>query len=301
MSGIWLAAAWMGGALLSFMAMAVGGRELSAEIATFEILFLRSVVGLLILAIVILTGRRARELRTRRLGSHVVRNFAHFVGQAGWFYGLAFVPLVEVFAIEFTAPIWTAILAPFLLRERLTPRRFLAIALGFIGVLLLLRPGVRSLDFPTLALLISALGYATSHTLTRRLALEDSALAILFYMTALQLPLGFVLALADWSWPSLAAWPWIVAVGVTALSAHYCVANALRHADAVVVVPLDFLRLPLIAVVGYLFYGEGLSLWVALGAAIILGGNALNLVRWQTPSIPRPDAQLAAPERRGGN
>lgn len=270
------AALWMSGALVSFAAMAISGRELSVELPTVEILFLRSVVGLIVVAL-LLTRMGWGQVRSHRLGTHLVRNLVHFVGQFGWFFAIALIPLAQVFAIEFTVPIWTAVLATVLLGEQLTRPRVLAIVLGFFGILVILRPGFSIVNVASLAALASALGYAASHVLTRRLALTDSPIAILFYMTVVQLPLGLVPAILVWVWPSPVLWPWVGVVGLTGLSAHYCMARALKLAEATVVVPMDFLRLPLIALVGFSFYGEVLEIWVFIGAAFICAGVYLNV------------------------
>ncbi len=271
------AAFWMAGALLSFSAMAVGGRELAAELTTFQILFFRSLIGLSVIGALALQQGGVNRLQTQRLPLHVARNLAHFGGQYGWFYGLAFIPLAEVFAIEFTVPLWTALLAAALLRERLTRVRMMAVALGVMGTLVILRPGVGIVHPAALAVLLAAFGYATAHTLTKKLVATEAPLTILFYMTLIQLPLGLFPALADWRLPSPGGWPWVIAVGVSALTAHYCMARALRLADASVVVPLDFLRLPLIALVGALFYGETVTWSLAIGSLLILAGIVINL------------------------
>jgi drug/metabolite transporter (DMT)-like permease len=264
------------GALLSFSGMAVSGRELSADLGTFEILFLRSAVGLVIVA-VILSRDGWAQVRTAKPGLHVLRNLAHYGGQFGWFYGLALIPLAQVFAIEFTLPIWVAILAIPILGERMSAGRVWAIALGFLGVLVILRPGFEIVTIGALAVFAAAFCYAVSHTLTRKLAGTETPMSILFYMTVIQLPLGLFPALSNWVWPKLADWPWVVVVGVTALSAHYCMARALKLAEATVVVTLDFMRLPLIMVVGLALYGEALDPWIIIGAGIIFVGVYVNL------------------------
>lgn len=270
------AALWMVGALLSFMALAVGGRELSAELGTFQILFFRSLIGLVV--VVFLLWRSGwRQILSKHLGLHTLRNLAHYGGQYGWFYGLAFIPLAEVFAIEFTVPIWTAVLATLLLGERLTRSRVAAVVLGLLGLLIILRPGVAAVNPAALAVLAAALGYALSHTLTKKLAAVDTPLTILFFMTVIQLPLGLVPSALNWMQPSAAMGPWLLVVGVTALTAHYCMARAFALADATVVVPMDFLRLPLIALVGVLFYAEPLDWLVLVGGAIMLWGNLINI------------------------
>jgi len=271
-----IAAFWMSGTLVSFMAMAIGGRELSAQLSTFQILFFRSVIGFLIVGF-FLGCSNWRQIFTKHLRVHVLRNISHFGGQFGWFYGIAFIPLAEVFALEFTVPVWTAVLATVLLREQITRARVAAIIFGVLGVFLILRPGLAVISPASLAVLGSAFCYALSHTLTRRLALVDTPLTILFYMTVIQLPLGFVTSIFDWRTPSLAMLPWIMVVGVAALSGHYCMARALAIADAIVVVPMDFLRLPLIAAVGFLFYGESLDWFVLAGGVVMFTGNFLNI------------------------
>jgi drug/metabolite transporter (DMT)-like permease len=271
-----MAAFWMSGTLVSFAAMAIAGRELSEQLSTFQILFFRSVVGLIIVGL-LLWRNNWRQVLTKQLRVHGLRNIAHFGGQFGWFYGIAIIPLAEVFALEFTVPVWTAVLATALLGEHITRERILAIALGVVGVLMILRPGLAVVNPASLAVLGGAFCYALSHTLTRKLALEDTPLTILFYMTFIQLPLGFVTSMFDWTPPTIEMLPWIIVVGVAALSGHYCMTRALKLADAMVVVPLDFLRLPLIAGIGAFFYAEPLDWLVLAGGGVMFTGNLVNI------------------------
>jgi drug/metabolite transporter (DMT)-like permease len=278
------AALWMMGALASFVIMAIGGRELAAELGTFQILFFRSLIGLIVIGGVIWRQDR-RLIFTQQIGVHLLRNIAHYGGQWGWFYGLGLIPLAEVFALEFTVPVWTAILAALLLGERLTRARLAAIGFGMVGMLLILRPGVDVVQLAALAVLGAAICYGLAHTFTKKLTRTDSALTILFYMTVIQLPLGLIPSLVGWVTPSPILWPWLLAVGLTALTAHYCMTRALTLADATVVVPMDFLRLPLIAVVGFLFYGESLAWSILAGASMMLLGNLIN-IRAERRSAP---------------
>lgn len=271
---------WMAGTLFSFMAMAIGGRELSGHLSTFQILFFRSLVGLVIIsAVVAVTG--LKQIATRHPGIHLIRNLSHFCGQFGWFFGIAYISLAKVFAIEFTLPVWTAILAALILKERITLPRMTAVILGIIGMLVILRPGMGVMNTASLAVLAGAFCYGLSHTLTKKIAAHDTPLAILFYMTLIQLPIGFAFAVSGWVNPAPALWPWVAVVGITALSGHFCMAKALAIAPATVVVPLDFLRLPLIALVGFVFYNEALDYLVLLGAVIMLAGNLINIVAEQ--------------------
>jgi drug/metabolite transporter (DMT)-like permease len=270
------AALWMLGAVATLSIMAIAGRELSAELNTFQILFFRSLVGLGVICVLLHRSGWA-QAKTKAFGVHLLRNVSHYAGQFGWFFALGVIPLSEVFAIEFTTPIWTAVLAAAVLGERMNRLRMAGVAAGFIGVLVILRPGISVVSVGALAVLGAAFAYAISYIMTKKLSATDTPLAILFYMTAIQFPLGLLAALFDWRWPSPWAWPWVVAVAVTALLAHYCMARAFRLADATVVVPLDFLRLPLIALLGWLLYAEPVNGWVLAGAACVFAGIWLNL------------------------
>lgn len=270
------AAIWMSGALVSFLAMAISARELSAALGTFQILFFRSVIGLLVLAL-LLSRSDWHQLATASIGLHFARNIAHFAGQFGWFYAIAFIPLAAVFAIEITTPIWTTVFAVLLLGERITRVRFAAIFLGFAGVLLILRPGAAVVHPAAVAVLLGAVAFGLSITLTKKLAARDAPMAILFYMALIQLPLALLPATLNWVNPAPPLWPWLIAVGLTSLTAHYCMVRALAVADATVVIPMDFLRLPLISLLGFLLYNERIEWFLFMGAALILAGNLVNV------------------------
>jgi len=271
-------ALWMVGALLSFSLMAVSVRELLRAMGNFEILFLRSLVSfVLVLAVLPRFGLGA--LRTRHFGLHLVRNVLHFSGQYAWVYAIAMLPLATVFAIEFTMPVWTALLAIPILGERLNRGRTVMLVLGLAGILVILKPGFGVVHPAALVMLAGSFAYASTMIATKRLSGSDSALAVVFYMSVVQLPLAFVPALPGWVAPALVDLPWILAIGAAGLSAHYCLTGAMRIADATLVVPIDFLRLPLIAVVGMLFYGEPLEFSIMLGAAMIFAGTYYSVQR----------------------
>jgi drug/metabolite transporter (DMT)-like permease len=271
-------ALWMVGALVSFSVMAVSVRELLHSVGNFEILAIRSFMSLLFL-LFLLPRHGLAALRTRHFGLHVLRNVFHFGGQYAWVYAISLLPLATVFAIEFTMPVWAAVLAMIFLGERLNPGRVVMLVLGVAGVLVMLRPGMAVIQPAALVMLLGAFAYASTMIATKRLAGHDSAFAILFYMAVIQLPLGLIPALPQWVWPGLRDLPWVVALGVVGLSAHYCMTRAFRIADAMVVVPIDFLRLPLIAVVGALAYGEPLDLAIMVGAAVIFAGTFYSIRR----------------------
>lgn len=269
-------ALWMAGAIASFTLMGVAGRELSVEMDTFGILLVRSIVGLLVV-VVLLQLNGWHHAKTSRPLTHLFRNLVHYGGQYGWFFGIALLPMAQVFALEFTVPLWGLLLAVLALGERLTIPRVMALLLGMIGVLVILRPGIVPMSGAVLAVLGSAVCYAIAHISTKALITTDSPLNIIFYMTLIQLPIGIATAWSTIQMPSAPLWPWVIIVGLTALSAHYCLACALARGDASMVLPLDFLRLPVIAVVAAALYAESIDVFLFAGAALMIVGNMISL------------------------
>ena len=271
---------WMIGALLSFSAMAVSIRELSrGGMSIFEILAIRSGVALLVLLILLALRPELRLLtRPHRLGLHALRNIVHYVSQFAWAFSLTVLPLAMVFALEFTMPAWTALLAVWLLGEKMTPSRLGVVVFGLIGVLVILRPGIASFNPGAMLVLMAAFGYAITMITTKQLTATETTFAIIFWMAVIQFPLSLV-----GSDPSKFLHMQVshilpaIGVGVAGLTSHYCLSNAFRAGDATLVVPLDFMRIPLIAVVGWAFYGERLDIFVLIGALIIIAGVLWNL------------------------
>ncbi len=270
------AALWMAGALLSFMSLAVGARELSSGLNTFQILFWRSAAAL-VLIVVLLSVFGWRHVRTRQPGLQVGRNLIHFCGQFGWIYAIAALPLAQVFAIEFTTPVWTLLLAALFLGEAITRARLIAVLFGFVGILIILRPGFEAVHLAQFAVMGSALAFAFAYVTTKKLVATDAPLTIIFYMPIVQLPLGLVTSIDGWVWPAGGMWLWIALIGMAAVGAHYSIARALELVDATVAVPMDFLRLPLSALIGFLAYAEILDIWVLAGAVAIFAGNYVNV------------------------
>ena len=288
------AALWMVGSLVSFVIIAVAGREASRELDTPQIMLLRSLMALPVVVIwaLCLPGGLLR-LRTRQPALQLLRNAAHFVGQYCWFLALTLIPLAQVFALEFTAPIMVALLAPLLIGERLTSVRLLAALVGFLGVMLVIRPASQEVGVGTFVMLTGALGFALSMIAVKRLITTDDPLSVLFYMSVMQAPVAFIISVWTFAWPPLTAWGWMVPITLCALSAHFCMARAFQLADAIVVAPLDFFRLPLIALVAMLIYAEPLELWVLAGGAVIVAANVINL-RAEARSRRKAASQVGA-------
>ncbi len=288
------AAFWMAGWLAMMLVMPVAGREAARELKLVQVMEMRSVLGFLMLYPLIHRAGGLAAVRTTRPWLHVWRNLVHYLAQYGWLLAITLIPLAQVVAIEFTMPIWTAMLAVTLLGERMTRWKNAAIVLGLVGVLIIVRPGAASVSVGQLVALATAVGFAVSITMIKALTRTDSALAILFWMVLVQSAIGFFPALSVWEWPSLRTWAWIVVIAFCGTFSHYCMARALRYADATVVVPMDFLRVPLSAVVGWLIYTESIDVYTAVGAALILAGNLLNLKG--SGGVPsRPDSRGLPP------
>jgi len=271
-----VAIAWMGGALASFTLMAVSVRELSSGMHAFEMLFVRSAIGVAILAVV-LSFRGWGRLRTERVGGHLLRNVIHFAGQTFWIIGLSVLPLATVSAIEFTTPLWGALLTVLFLGERLTRGRLVAFALGVVGVLIILRPGVAVIEAGALIMLACTFCFGATNAVTKWLTRSDAALTILFYMVATQTLFGALASWFVWTPIALADWPLLLVLAVTGLTAHYSLTRALGAADAIFVMPFEFLRLPIMALIGFLLYAEGFQPAALAGAALIFAGNYYSL------------------------
>jgi drug/metabolite transporter (DMT)-like permease len=284
------AAAWMAGWLTLMVVIAVAGREATRELEVFQIMLMRSVLGMAMLWPLVHAAGGWSAMRTERLPQHVLRNGVHYAAQYGWLVALTLIPLAQVVSIEFTMPIWSAVLAVFFLGERMNARKWLAVVLGLVGVAVIVRPNTGAVDMGQLIALVSALGFAISVVLVKSLTRTESAVAIMFWMLVVQSAIGLVPALVVWQWPSAQTWGWVVVVAFCGTFSHYCFARAMQHADATVVVPMDFLRVPLTALVGWLVYAEALDLFTGLGVGLILAGNVLNLIRWpnQAERAKRP-------------
>ncbi|EEE38502.1 permease, DMT superfamily [Rhodobacteraceae bacterium KLH11] len=278
-SQIGKAALWMTGAIASFSAMAIAGRELSVTHDTFEIMFYRSLVGICIVALILTATRKWHQVTTQRLDLHGIRNVMHFIGQNLWFYAVSVIPLAQVFALEFTNPIWVILLSPLFLGERLTALRLTSALIGFVGILIVARPGAAALDPGVIAAAASAVFFALATISTKSLTRITSIGCIMFWLTFMQAGLGLVASGIDGqiTLPTLATAQLLLLVGVAGLLAHYCITNALAIAPATVVVPFDFARLPTIAIVGMILYHEPLDQWTLLGAVVIFTGIFLNV------------------------
>lgn len=290
------AAIWMLGAIVSFSMMAIAARSLDTGIDTFEIMLYRSIIGVVIVVTIAKRAGTLHEIKFDKLNIHFLRNLCHFAGQNLWFFALTAIPLSQLFAFEFSTPIWVALLAPFFLKEKLTRARGIAAALGFIGILLVARPDTTTISPYIIAAALCAVGFAGANIGTKFLTRTQSITCILFWLTVMQAGFGLITAGYDGDIyvPPTNSFIWLLAIGVCGLAAHFSLTRALALAPAIVVAPFDFLRLPLISIVAFFLYGEVLEWPVLLGAVIVFLANIFNIVselkQRKTPK-QRPELQ----------
>ncbi|MEP3297681.1 MAG: DMT family transporter [Pseudoruegeria sp.] len=275
------AAIWMVGAIVGFTSMALAGRIIAVELDTFELMLFRSLFGLLIVFSVGFFAGTLHQVSRRHMHIQIIRNLCHFTGQNLWFFAIAVAPLAQVVALEFTSPLWVLFLAPFVLGEKLTRSRILTACIGFAGVLIVARPGINDVGIGVLCAGLAAIGFAATALFTKILTRTESITCILVYLTLTQSIFGLICAgydgdIAVPSWPLL---PWVLLVGVAGLLAHFCLTKALTIAPAAIVMPMDFARLPTVAILAMLIFNETLDIWIFIGAMVIFASNYLNILR----------------------
>ncbi|MDP7600726.1 MAG: DMT family transporter [Rhodospirillales bacterium] len=277
-ANLYRAILWVFAMLFSFLTMAVAVRELSDTLKPFQIVFLRTIVALSVVVVIVIRAKPG-ALSFQRAPLQIFRNVIHYGANLTWIIGVGLIPLAQVFALEFTIPIWVAIMAVLFLKEKMTVGKIVATILGFVGVLVVLRPGMVAIEIGSISVLAASVGFAIAFVTGKSLARDNSPLTLLFGMFATQLPVSAIGGIAVWVMPEWADVPWILWIGAMALTAHYSMVRALALADVTLILPIDFLRMPLIAIIGFFLYAEPFSIWIFLGAVLIFAGNYYNIYR----------------------
>jgi drug/metabolite transporter (DMT)-like permease len=255
----------------------------------FEVAFFRCLFGLVLLLPWIVKGP-PNLWRSRNSGFYLLRAGVGLVSMVTWFYGITVVPLATATAVNFTAPLFATLAAALVLHEDVRLRRWSAVALGFIGVLVIMRPGSDRLDVNLLILLLSAATGAMNNITVKFLARSEPPSRIVAMFMIYLTPLSLIPALLVWQWPDLSTFGALVGLGCLGTIAHLSVARALAAADASACAPFEFARLPFAALIGFLWFGEVTDIWTWLGAAIIAGSSVYVAYR---------EARLAKLARRG--
>jgi drug/metabolite transporter (DMT)-like permease len=274
---------------LACVVLSVRGLK-TTDMSTVQILFLRAAIGVLVIMPIALR-RGLDNVKSTRLGYHFGRNAVHLAAQFCVFFGVIHIPLAVVTSLEFTVPIWSAILAGIWIGEKVRTHRWIGMGVSFVGVLFIIRPGVAVVDPAVFVVLVGAFGFAVQNVMVKVLTRTDTASAVVFWMNVMQATLALPFALFYWSpveWHHL---PWAVGLGISGMVAHYAMTRALAVADLSLVFPLDFLRMPLLAVLAWAIWGETFSPWAAVGAAVIFVSSY-----W----VNTREAKLARAARAGG-
>jgi S-adenosylmethionine uptake transporter len=283
---------------LSFALMAGVIRHLSGRLHPFEVAFFRNLVSLVLMAPWVLrTGFVG--LRTSSIRKYGMRGLASIVAMLCWFYGLATMPIAEATALSFTAPIFTSLAAIVFLGEQMGPRRWGAIAAGFVGAMIILRPGFNALGWPALIVLFGSAAVACSVTMVKILSRTEPSTLIVAYMGIYLVPMSLIPALLVWTTPAAEDWVWLIVIGTVATVGQLAMTYAYAATEATVVLPFDYARLPFAAIIGYLAFEEAPDLSTWIGAAVIAGSAIYIARREATLARLKTDkpAPIARPER----
>jgi drug/metabolite transporter (DMT)-like permease len=279
-----MAAAWMAGWLAAMVTMAVAGRETVGQLDAFQVMEIRAIIGFFLLLPLVVSSGGIAQMKTRHPWRHVWRNSVHYTAQYAWLVAVTLIPLAQVISIEFTMPIWTALLAVVFIGEKMNRWKIAAIVLGLVGVWIIVRPNTGNIETGQLLSLYAAIGFSISVILVKALTRTDSVVCIIFWMLIIQAIIGLIPAIYVWRPIPNDLWGWLVLVAFCGTFSHYCMAQAMTWTDATVVVPMDFLRVPLTAFVGWMVYSEAIDIYTVTGACLILLGNLLNLKKVNKPA-----------------
>jgi drug/metabolite transporter (DMT)-like permease len=267
------AAGLMLASTLCFGVMAIAIRLASQSLHTFEVAFFRNLFGLLAVLPLLLGAQRA-ELRTKQLPKYFVRCLIGICSMLAGFWAIGHLPLAQAISLTYSTPIFVTIAAVLFLHERVRARRWLAVAAGFIGVLVIVRPGSAEFSIDSLAALLAAVLGGVISIQIKQLSRIDSANTIVLYTYAFWVPMSLLPALFVWQWPHGVTWVWIVAAGVFGTGGQVLWTHALKLGEVSALTPISFTQLPLVATAGWLWFGESVGIYTVIGAAIILGSNA---------------------------
>jgi len=265
---------WMLLSVFSFCFVAIGVKQVNTNISPFQIIFFRALIGLITLLIIL--PKRTIFGSLSNIKQHLFRNVFHMIAQYGWVVGIVYLSLAEVTAIEFTSPIWIIILATIFLKEKVTSKKIISILLSFIGVLIILKPGLGIISYNSIVVLLSAICFAIAHTATKKIVQSNSASDVIFIMCLTQLPISFACAYSNWIWPVVSDYCWLILIGLLGIAAHFSMAKALKKEDISSLIPLDYLRLPILIFVGILLYNESFDVSIIIGGTLIFLGNYIN-------------------------
>lgn len=277
----------MTGTAVSFAVMAILIRLASNQIHAFEIAFFRNLFGLMFMLPWLARGKGLTRLRTPKFGLYTLRAVFGIAAMLSFFWSLTAMPMAGAVALSFTAPLFITIGAALILGETVRARRWTATLVGFAGTLVILRPGFAAAQPAAFAALFAAAAMAGSALTIKVLSRTEPSEAIVTWMVVLMTPLALPAALWVWQTPEPVTWLWLVLIGAFGTLGHMMLTRAMKTADASYVMPFDFTRLPAVALMAWLLFGETVDVWTWAGAAVIFGAT-VYIVHRETRLHIRP-------------
>ena len=285
-------AAWLISAGIAFACMTLLIRPATEQVHPMQLVFLRNLVGMLLLMPLLMHQGSIAVWRSPNLGWHVGRAVLVLSAMLCWFTAIPLVKISDAIALNFTVPIWVTIWAGLFLGEKVRGRRWSAIAIGFLGALLVIRPGFKAFGVGETLVMLDAVLWSLAVVMVRRLARTESPANIVTYMFILVLPISLIPALFHWSWPSLEGWLLITGVAVSSTVGHYCSTRAIAMAELSAIMPFDYLRLIWFTFGAFVFYGEMPESLTLVGAGIIAASSLYILRREAILARRRRDSAL---------
>ncbi len=255
-----------------FTAMTAIVRHLSVEMHSFQVVFFRNFIALLLLLPWAFRAGRG-TLNTTRIGLYLLRGVNGFVAMLFWFSALAAIELPIAIALSFTAPLFTVLAAVVFLKEKVGPHRVAALVIGFLGTLIILRPGGAGFSYAFLLALAASSLWAISNIIIKRLTATETPNTIVFYMTLVMTPLSLPFALYHWQPISLVQWGWLLLLGIVSNLAQMSISHAYGKGDMSMLQPFDFFRLIFATLIAYVAFGEVIDRWTLLGAVVIMAST----------------------------
>ena len=259
--------------MILFSTMGVFIKLSSSQLHPLEVVFFRNFLALFFLTPWIF-HQRATVFKSNRKNLYTLRAIFNVVGMAAGFTALTLIPLAEATALSFTAPLFATLGAVLILGEIVRQRRIIAIFFGFVGMLIILRPGIEAVSPGALLAIANAITIAITVLIVKKLTTTEKPITIVAYMALLQTPMALIPALFYWEWPSLITWTWLFFLAGAGTIGHLMYTKAIQMAEVSQLQPIDFVRLPIIALFGYIVFAEQPSIWVWIGGAVIFLSTA---------------------------
>ena len=262
----------MAASAVLFGLMAIALRLATAQVSAIEAAFFRSLFGL-VFSLPLLIKPGLALLRTTNFHLYLLRGFFGAMAMLSGFWALAHLPLSQAVSIQYSTPLFVTILAVLMLREVVRLRRWTAVVAGFVGVLIIMRPGSAQFSIDTAAALASAAFSAGSYISIKFLSRSEPADAVVIYMNVVIVPITLLLALFDWRWPDATGWIWLAATGLLGTAGQVCMTRAYQSGEVSALIPLNFLQLPVVVLGAWLLFGERVDTTTVFGAGLIIAAN----------------------------